>query len=270
VDTGQVRELARSLRADVVRMISGSRSAHVASSLSIADIIAVLYGGILRVDSKRPEWPDRDRLIVSKGHAAAVVFAALAEVGFIPHDELKTYAHDGGRLFGHVTTGVPGVELSTGSLGHGLPVGAGMAIAAKRDRAAWRVFVVMSDGECDEGSNWEAILFAGHHKLDNLMVVVDYNKIQSLDSVERTLALEPLASKWRAFGWGVVEVDGHDVAALHSALSRIPLEANKPTAIIAHTIKGKGVSFMEGQIAWHYKAPSDEELELALAEIAAG
>jgi transketolase len=251
-------------------MTSSSRSAHVASSLSIADIVAVLYGDILRVDPKRPEWPDRDRLIVSKGHAAAVVFAALAEVGFIPTDELRDYARNGGRLFGHVTTGVPGVELSTGSLGHGLPVGTGMAIAAKRDRAHWRVFVVMSDGECDEGSNWEAILFAGHHQLDNLVVVVDYNRIQSLDSVERTLDLEPFAEKWRTFGWQVVEVDGHDVAALHSALSRVPVASNCPTAIIAHTIKGKGVSFMEGQVAWHYKYASDEELERALAEIAAG
>jgi transketolase len=224
---------------------------------------------VLRFDPNRPEWPGRDRLIVSKGHAAAVTYAALAEAGFFNVDELAGYGRNGGKLFGHVTIGVPGVELSTGSLGHGLPVGVGMALAARRDEESWRVFVVMSDGECDEGSNWEAILFAGHHHLENLVAIVDYNKIQSLSFVEETLSLEPMADKWRAFGWEVVEVDGHDVSALMAILREVPRVVGRPTAVIAHTVKGKGVSFMEGKVAWHYRSPDAEELERALAEVAA-
>ncbi len=263
-------ELARSLRVDVLRMTSRARSSHVGSCLSAADLVAVLYGDILSLDPKQPNWSNRDRMIVSKGHAAALIYAALAEVGFFPVEELLDYGRNGGRLFGHVTTSVPGVELSTGSLGHGLPVGVGMAMAGKRDDAAWRVFVLMSDGECDEGSNWEAILFAAHHRLENLVVVVDYNRIQSLDSVDKTLALEPFADKWTAFGWQVIEVNGHDISAVQTALSSIPATPNRPTVVIAHTIKGKGVSFMQGEVAWHYRFASDEELERALAEVAAG
>ncbi len=181
---------------------------------------------------------------MSKGHAAAVTYAAVAEAGFISRERLAEYARNGGQLYGHVThVGVPGIEFSSGSLGHGLPVGAGMALTGKRAGAAWRVFVVMSDGECDEGSNWEAILFAGHHQLDNLTIIIDFNKIQSLDWVEKTLKLEPLGDKLRAFGWSVQEVDGHDVTKLSAALEALPLEAGKPNAIIAHTVKGKGVSW---------------------------
>lgn len=269
-DAGQLRDLAKRLRSHVLRMTSSAHSAHVGSSLSAADVFAVLYGSVLRFDPNRPHWPDRDRLIVSKGHAAAVTYAALSEIGVFGIDELAGYGRNGGRLFGHVTSEVPGVELSTGSLGHGLPVGVGMALAAKRDGRSWRVFVVMSDGECDEGSNWEAILFAGHHHLDNLVAVVDYNKIQSLGLVEDTLALEPMADKWRAFGWEVEEVDGHDVSALMPILHEVPRVLGRPTAVIAHTIKGKGVSFMEGQVAWHYRSVEPAELERALAEVAAG
>ena len=251
-------------------MISGARTSHIGSCLSVADILAVLYGGILRVDPTQPAWPERDRLIVSKGHAAAVTYAAVAESGFMPLERLAEYARNGGQLYGHVThAGVPGIEFSSGSLGHGLPVGAGMALAAKRDRKGWRVFVVMSDGECDEGSNWEAILFSAHHQLDNLTAIIDYNKIQSLDRVEKTLKLEPLADKLRAFGWSVREVDGHDVSELRSAFEALPLEKGRPNAIIAHTIKGKGVSWMEDKVLWHYKAPSPEELVTALAEVEA-
>jgi transketolase len=269
-DSGRLKELAKRLRSHVLRMTSSSRSAHVGSSLSAADIVAVLYGTVLRLDPGKPKWPDRDRLIMSKGHAAAVTYAALAEAGFFGVEELAGYGLNGGQLFGHVTIGMPGVELSTGSLGHGLPVGAGMALAAKRDERAWRVFVVMSDGECDEGSNWEAILFAGHHHLDNLVAVVDYNKIQSLSFVNEVLSLEPMPDKWRAFGWEVVEVDGHDISALTEVLQSVPRVAGRPTAVIAHTIKGKGVSFMEGTVAWHYRSAGPEELERALAEVAAG
>jgi transketolase len=265
-----LRALAKRLRSHSLRMISQARTSHIGSCLSVADILAVLYGRVLRVDARRPEWPDRDRLIMSKGHAAAITYAAVAEAGFMPADRLADYARNGGQLYGHVTHfGVPGIEFSSGSLGHGLPVGSGMALSARRSGAKWRVFVVMSDGECDEGSNWEAILFAAHHELDNLTVVIDYNKIQSLDFVDKTLKLEPLAAKFRAFGWSAVEVDGHDVTALSRALETVPIEKRKPTAIIAHTIKGKGVSWMEGKVLWHYRPPTPDELVTALAEVEA-
>lgn len=266
----ELRALARRLRSHSLRMISQAKTSHIGSCLSVADILAVLYGSVLRIDPKRPDWPDRDRLIMSKGHAAAVLYAAVAEAGFIPTEELGEYTRNGGQLYGHATHwGVPGIEMSSGSLGHGLPVGAGMALAGRRGRATWRVFVVMSDGEFDEGSNWEAILFAGHHQLDNLTVAIDYNKIQSLDFVDKTLRLEPLADKFRAFGWAAREVDGHSVEELRAAFSAVPLESGKPSAIIAHTVKGKGVSWMEGKVLWHYRPPTPEELVTALAEVEA-
>ena len=265
-----LHELAKRLRTHSLKMISVAKTSHIGSCLSVAEILAVLYGRVLRVDPKRPGWADRDRLIMSKGHAAAVTYAALAESGFMPIERLGEFARNGGQLYGHVThAGVPGIEMSSGSLGHGLPVGTGMALAGKRAGATWRVFVVMSDGEWDEGSNWEAMLFAGHHQLDNLNIVVDYNKIQSLDFVDKTLRLEPMADKFRAFGWGVREVDGHDVHALSDAFDALPLEPGKPSVIIAHTVKGKGVSWMEGKVLWHYKQPTPEELVNALAEVEA-
>lgn len=235
----------------------------------MADILAVLYGAVLRVDPQKPDWNDRDRLVISKGHAAAVVYAVLAERGFLPMAELESYSVDGGRLAGHVTSAVPGVELSTGSLGHGLPVAAGMALAAKRDGSTWRSFCVLSDGELDEGSNWEAIQFAQHARLSNLTAIVDYNKIQSFGSVADVSELHPLAEKFRAFNWGVRELDGHDHDALRAALCSPPPLAGRPTVIIAHTIKGKGVSFMEGQLLWHYRNPNEEQLKQALAELEA-
>lgn len=266
----ELRALARRLRSHSLRMISRAKTSHIGSCLSVADILAVLYGRILRVDPRRPALPSRDRLIVSKGHAAAIVYAAVAEAGFMPVERLEEFARNGSQLYGHVTHGgVPGIEMSSGSLGHGLPVGAGMALTGKRAGEPWRVFVVMSDGELDEGSNWEAMLFAGHHQLDNLTIIIDYNKIQSLDWVEKTLRLEPLADKFRAFGWSVREVDGHDVKELSAALGMVPLDAGKPNAIIAHTIKGKGVSWMEGKVLWHYKQPTPHELVTALEEVAA-
>ncbi|WNJ90035.1 transketolase [Bosea sp. 685] len=259
--------LARRLRRHALRMTHRARASHVGSCLSMADIMAVLYGGIMRIDSTRPDWTERDRLIVSKGHAAAIVYAALAEKGFLPLAELDTYSADGGRLAGHVTTMVPGVELSTGSLGHGLPVAAGMALAAQRSGASWRSFCVVSDGELDEGSNWEAIQFAQHFRLSNLTLIVDYNKIQSFGSVAEVSDLHPLAEKFRAFNWGVHELDGHDHAALVETLSGPPPREGRPTAIVAHTIKGKGISFMEGQLLWHYRNPDVAQLEAALAEL---
>ncbi len=242
------------------------KSSHVAAGLSMADIVATLYARVLRVRPEEPEWPGRDRFILSKGHAGACVYAALAECGFFPIEWLRTHYQDGSLLSGHVShKGIPGVELSTGSLGHGLGVGAGMALSAKLDSEDWRVFVLMSDGECDEGSNWEAILFAAHHGLDNLVAIVDYNKIQSLKPVPETLGLEPFAEKWTSFGWNVCECDGHDVAALEKALH--PAGNGRPTVVIAHTTKGKGISFMENSVLWHYRTPQGEEYEAAIAEL---
>lgn len=263
-------ELARKIRAHAVNMTSRGGSSHVGSALSMADIVAVLYGGVLRVDPSEPKRPDRDRFVLSKGHAGAAVYAALAETGFLPIEKLQTHYQDGSDLSGHVShKGIPGVELSTGSLGHGLPVGTGIAKAGKLKGADYRVFVLLSDGECDEGSNWEAILFAAHHQLDNLTAIVDYNKIQSLAPVAETLALEPLADKWRSFGWHVVEVDGHDHAALRSRLSQVPGEPGKPTCVLAHTVKGRGVSFMENSVLWHYRTARGDELAAALKELEA-
>jgi transketolase len=261
-------DLARRIRKHALRMTSASGGSHIGAVFSMTDIIAVLYGRVLNVNPASPADPSRDRFILSKGHAGAGVYAALAECGFMPLETLASHYQDGSNLSGHIShKGVPGVELSTGSLGHGLPVAAGMAYGAKLDEKPHRVFVVMSDGECDEGSNWEAILFAAHHALDNLIVVVDYNKIQSLAPVAETIGLEPFADKWHSFGWAVQELDGHDHKALATALSSVPLESGKPTCIIAHTIKGKGVSFMEHSVLWHYRAPRGDEFDAALAEL---
>ncbi len=261
--------LALRLRRHVVRMCASGKSSHVGSGLSMADIVAVLYGEILRVDPADPLWPDRDRFILSKGHAGACVYAALAERGFMPLTTLESHYQNGSVLSGHVNhKGVPGVEMSTGSLGHGLGVGAGMALQLRRLGGDQRVYVVMSDGECDEGSNWEAALFAAHHRLSNLCAVVDYNKLQSLASVADTIGLEPFADKWRAFGWAVAESDGHDHDALKAAFEHAA-SSDKPTCVIAHTVKGRGVSFMENQVLWHYRAPAGEELAAALVELGA-
>ena len=265
--TSGTEELAVRLRRHVVRMCGAGGSSHVGSGLSMADIIAVLYGGVLRVDPSAPAWPDRDRFILSKGHAGACVYAALAERGFLPLETLEQHYRNGSSLSGHVShKGVPGVELSTGSLGHGLGVGAGMAMQLRRMGGRQRVYAVLSDGECDEGSTWEAVLFAAHHKLSNLCAVVDYNKLQSLASVSETLELEPFVQKWRAFGWTAIRVDGHDHQALKLAFTDAS-RSERPTCILADTIKGRGVSFMENQVLWHYRAPQGEELQAALREL---
>lgn len=262
------RQLAKKIRLHALKMTSKGGSSHIASILSMADLVAVLYGEILNVNPKDPKWAGRDRFILSKGHAGAGIYAALAERGFFPIEKLMTHYQDESDLSGHVShKGIPGVELSTGSLGHGLSVAAGMAYAAKLDGKVHRVFTILSDGECDEGSNWEAILFAAHHKLDNLIVLVDYNKIQSLKSVAETLGLEPFTDKWRSFGWAVNEADGHNHEGLKKILSRLPFESGKPSCLIAHTTKGKGVSFMENSVLWHYRTARGNEFEAAVTEL---
>lgn len=249
-------------------MTSRANASHIASSLSIAEILAALYGGVLRVRPDDPEWADRDRLILSKGHGCAALYAVLAEAGFFPAAWLDTYYLNGTRLAGHAThKGIPGVEISTGSLGHGLPIGLGMALAGRRDGRPYRVFCILSDGECDEGSVWEAALLAPQHHLDNLTVVVDYNKIQSLGRVKDVIDLDPLADKWTAFGWAAREIDGHDPAAVQGALSAAPFVPGRPSCIVAHTVKGKGVSFMEDKLLWHYRAPRGEDFDRAIAEL---
>jgi transketolase len=266
-EVAATEELALRLRRHVVRMCGEGGSSHVGSGLSMADIIAVLYGEVLRVDPADPAWPERDRFILSKGHAGACVYAALAERGFFALSVLEQHYRNGSILSGHVShKGVPGVELSTGSLGHGLGVGAGMAMQLRRAGGLQRVFVVLSDGECDEGSTWEAALFAAHHRLSNLCAVVDYNKLQSLTSVSETLELEPFVQKWRAFGWTALRVDGHDHDALRLAFAEAA-ESPRPTCILADTIKGRGVSFMQDQVLWHYRSPRGEELRAALREL---
>lgn len=260
-------ELARKIRKLSLEMVASARASHIASALSIADIVAVLYGKVLKYDPANPDWPERDKFILSKGHACVAVYAALAEKGFFPVEELRTYGKDHSMLMNHISHKVRGVEFSTGSLGHGLPFAVGKALAAKRKSERWRSFVLMSDGELGEGSNWEAFLFAAHHQLDNLMAVIDYNKLQSLTTVAQTLGMEPLTQKFDAFGWAVKEVDGHDHTALTSAMESTPWVAGKPSVLVAHTTKGKGVSFMENSVKWHYSCPNKEELSLALKEL---
>jgi transketolase len=267
----QSAALAKKIRLHALHMIHRAKSSHIGSAYSMADLLAVLYGKILRIDPHKPGAADRDRFVLSKGHACAALYAVLAEQGFFPKEWLQDFYQDGARLAGHAThAGVPGVEVSTGSLGHGLPLACGMALVGKRDRPAYRVFTLLSDGECDEGSTWEAALFAPHHQLDNLIVIIDYNQIQSLGTVKEVLDLEPFAAKWKAFGWAVREIDGHDCAQIESALTNLPFESGQPTCVIAHTVKGKGVSFMENKLLWHYRSPDANEMALALAELGDG
>jgi len=262
--------LALRIREHCVRMTARANASHVGSSLSMADLLAVLFARHLRFDPARPDWPERDRFILSKGHGCAGLYAVLAEVGYFPVAWLETFHQDGSPLAGHAThKGVPGIEVSTGSLGHGLSLGAGMALARQRDGGAQRTVCLLSDGECDEGSVWEAALFAAHHRLERLVAIVDHNKIQSFGSVAEVLDLAPLAEKWRAFGWSVLELDGHDLGAIEAALAKLPFEAGRPSCLVAHTVKGKGVSFMEGKLLWHYRAPRGELEATALAELAA-
>lgn len=266
-DLAATRKFAKNIRISALKMVHRARASHIGSALSIADVIAVLYGKVMRLDPRDLKHVDRDRFILSKGHACVAVYAALAEIGAFDRTLLESYGSDFSPFMNHVSHKVPGVEFSTGSLGHGLPFGVGKALAAKSCRATWRTFVLMSDGEMDAGSNWEAFLFAAHHRLTGLTAIIDYNKLQSLDSVEQTIGLEPLVEKLRAFGWHVIEIDGHDHRQILGALTAA--DACKPSVIVAHTVKGRGVGFMENRVEWHYKSPNDEQLECAVAEIEA-
>lgn len=258
---------AAEIRASVLRMIGQAGLGHVGGDLSVADILATLFFGVLDLDPANPTRPDRDRFILSKGHCAAALYSALALRGFIPADLLGSFMAPLSVLNGHPNRRkVPGVEANTGPLGHGLPIGVGSAIAARLSGSPWRTFVVLGDGELQEGSNWEAAMSAGHRGLDNLTAIVDRNRLQQGARTEDTNRLEPLADKWRAFGWEVVELDGHDHAALWEAFTAAP--AGKPRCVIARTIKGKGVSFMEDRVEWHHKVPSPAQIEQALAEVA--
>jgi transketolase len=251
-------------------MIWKAQSGHPGGSLSVADFMTACYFRYMNVRPEEPRWPDRDRLILSKGHAGAAVYAALAERGFFPVEELRLHYANGSRLSGHVShKRVPGVEFSTGSLGHGLSVGVGLALGAKKDGAPWRTFVILGDGECDEGAVWEAALQAHQFGLDRLTAVVDWNRMQSLDFCENTLALEPFADKWRAFGWNAIEADGNDTEALTAAFDEAEHHSGNPSVILAKTTKGKGVSFMENNILWHYRTPQGDEYEAALRELEA-
>ena len=261
-----LKRLSLQIRKHAINMTNVGESSHIASILSMTDIVAVLYGSVMSFKADEPKWQERDRFILSKGHAGAGIYAALAELGFMKLDKLRTHYQDGSDLSGHVShKGIPGVELSTGSLGHGLPVAAGMALAAKINDKKHNIYVLMGDGECDEGSIWEAALFASHHKLDNLVAIIDRNHLQSIYSTEETLGLEPFIDKWQAFGWNVVNVDGHDHQKLIDAFNSKVKE--KPLCIVADTIKGKGVSFMENNILWHYRSPQGKEYDAAMAEL---
>ena len=267
--TGPIGEFAHRIRTHALRMTNVGGGAHIGAVFSCADILAVLYGGILHVDPTAPQSPTRDRFVLSKGHAGAGLYAALAERGFFPVKQLLTHYQNGSDLSGHVSHKVPGVDVSTGSLGHGLSIASGLAYAAKLKPAPHRVFCLLSDGECDEGSTWVAALFAAQHGLSNLVAIVDYNRIQGIAPVADVVELEPFADKWTAFGWAVREVDGHDHEALHTALGAVPFAPGKPSCLIARTTKGKGVSFMENTVLWHYRIPRGAEFDAALAELEA-
>ena len=256
---------SRALRRTIVQTFAAGGRGHLGSAFSLVELLRVLYDHVLAFDPQRPRWGGRDRMILSKGHGCLALYAILADKGFFPESELWQFCKPDGMLGGHPEFGkVPGVEASTGSLGHGLSLGVGMAMALKLDRNPARVVVIDSDGECDEGSLWEAALSAAKHHLDNLTVLLDYNRMQSYASTSEVLELEPLADKWRAFGFEVKEVDGHDVQALRAALDGLPFRAGRPGILICHTVKGKGIAHLEGNPKWHHKSNASPEEIAAL------
>jgi transketolase len=268
IDMDELDAIARTIRGKLVEMSHAAGTPHLGSALSCVDILVALYWSALRIDPAQPDAPERDRCILSKGHAATALYATLAYRGFFSPDLLDTFNQDGTALAEHPSLGcAPGIEASTGSLGHGLPLGLGMALAARIQQQAYRVFVVMSDGECNEGSVWEAAMMTAAHQVDTVMAFVDYNKWQATGRSNEVLALSPLRQKWEAFGWNTHEVDGHDMAALVQVLRTVPDSGGKPVVVIANTVKGKGISFMEDDNNWHYRIPTAEEVAQARMEL---
>ncbi|MCX6009029.1 MAG: transketolase [Chloroflexi bacterium] len=265
----ELEKMARQLRRHVITMTATAGSGHPGGSLSAADIVAALYFKVMRHDPENPRWPDRDRFILSKGHVAPILYAALAECGYFPVEELSTLRKLDSRLQGHTDrTLTPGVEMSAGSLGQGLSFGIGVALAARLDKRGYQVYVLLGDGECEEGQVWEAAMFAPHFQIDNLTAIVDNNGLQLDGRCCDIMGLEPLADKWRAFNWHVIEINGHDMSQILQALKEAREIKQRPTVIIAHTVKGKGVSFMENNVDFHGKAPTPQEAEIALKELA--
>jgi transketolase len=268
IEIERLESLARQARGAIVELSWSAQAPHLGSSLSCVDILVAAYWHALRFDPEKPHDPNRDRLILSKGHAAQALYTVLNMLGLLDAELLKTFNRDGGRLAEHPGPNCAlGVEAATGSLGHGLPIGVGLALAGKVHKRNYRTFVVLSDGECNEGSVWEAALLAAAQKLENLFVIIDYNKWQATDRSDHVMALHPLVEKWSAFGWSASEIDGHDVGALASAMEYPTVGGGKPVALIAHTVKGKGVSFMEDDNNWHYRLPTEEEVILARREL---
>ena len=264
----ELETIAKRVRLHTIKMIYHAGSGHPGGSLSCADILTALYFHVMKHDPKRPDWSDRDRFVLSKGHAAPALYAVLAEAGYFPVDELSSLRKMGSRLQGHPCMHkTPGVEMSTGSLGHGLAAGNGMALAAKLDRKLYRMYVVVGDGEMDVGETWEAAMLASHYKLDNITVYLDRNKLQLDGPTETIMSLEPLSDKWKAFGWHVIEINGHNMKEIIHATNEAKGVKGKLTIIICHTIKGKGVSYMEGSLQFHGKAPNKQEYEQALKEL---
>lgn len=266
-EIGFLKRKATEIRMDLLTMIYEAGTGHTGGSLSNTDILTALYYKVMNIDPQNPDWEERDRYVQSKGHAVESYWAILADKGFFPKEELKTFSQFNTRLIGHPNNKVPGVEMNTGALGHGLPIAVGMALAAKMDGKSYRVFTLMGDGEQAEGSVWEGAMAAAQYKLDNLVAIIDRNKLQITGSTEDVMSIEPLDEKWKAFGWEVVEVDGNDIEQVVDVLTNIPRATGKPTMIIAHTVKGKGISFAENVTKWHHHVPSEEEYKLAMEEL---
>jgi transketolase len=267
-NTDELKALARELRRDIVQTIFTAGSGHPGGSLSELDILVALYFRVMRHDPANPQWPDRDRFILSKGHASPGLYAVLARAGYFPKEELSTFRKLNSRLQGHAHPMTPGVEMNSGSLGMGLSFALGCALAARLDHKDYLVYALLGDGECDEGQVWEAAMAAAHHKATNLIAFVDRNRIQNDRFTDEVMSLEPLAQKWRSFGWRVLETDGHDFDALLAAIDKARRRRTRPTVIVAHTVKGKGVSFMENNPAFHGRAPNRQEFEQAMKELA--
>jgi transketolase len=265
----ELKAKAAQIRMDLLNMIHIAKTGHTGGSLSNTDILTALYYRVMKLDPANPKWEERDRFIASKGHSVESLWSILGDLGFFPKEELLTYSQFGTRLIGHPNNKVPGIEMNTGALGHGLPIAVGMALAAKRDQKSYRVFCLMGDGEQAEGSNWEAAMAGAHYKLDNLVGIIDRNRLQISGTTEEVMGLEPLEDKWAAFGWNVVSIDGNDMEALVEALEAVPSVQGKPTLLMANTVKGKGVSFAENVPHWHHHVPNEAELKLALSELVA-